>query len=349
MTAALRLPQVGASAGYWSAFWALGRNQQDVIDWPRTGELDMLEAISGKPQFLQTLHCDLLDGGACNEPYGLTSGLLDCSTCSEGFHTYSVLLDRTIAGAEKLEFMVDGVVTHTVKETEVGAEPWKAAMANNFFIILNLAIGGGLPDGLCGCNSAQAPKPSGGSLAVSHVAVYQSEAAAPAPTAPVITGSASVGEKLSAAPGRGGAVTYSWAANGVRISGATAATLTVPASAVGKRITVTVADGAGAHPLTSLPTAAVLPGALSPGMPTISGGAKVGAKLTATAGNWSPSPVALTYRWKANGITIAGATGRTFTIPRALLGMRITVAVTGTKTGYTTKTVTSPATAAVAR
>ena len=81
MTASVRLPAVADPTGYWAAFWALGRDADAQIDWPRTGEFDMLEAVNGTPQVIQTLHCDLPDGGACDEPYGITSGLQDCTSC----------------------------------------------------------------------------------------------------------------------------------------------------------------------------------------------------------------------------------------------------------------------------
>ncbi len=90
----------------------------------------------------------------------------------------------------------------------------------------------------------------------------------------------------------------------------------------------------------------VLP--LTPATPTISGTAKVGATLTAKPGTWRPAPVTLTYRWKANGSTISGATATTYTVPAALKGKTITVTVTGSKTGYTAIAKTSKATTKVA-
>ena len=87
---------------------------------------------------------------------------------------------------------------------------------------------------------------------------------------------------------------------------------------------------------------------LTSATPTISGTAKVGAKLTAKPGTWKPAPVTLTYRWKANGTTISRATATTFTVPAALKGKTITVTVTGSRPGYTTISKTSKATTKVA-
>lgn len=350
MTASVRLPAVADPTGYWSAFWALGRDDDGMIDWPGTGEIDMLEAVNGTPHVIQTLHCDLPDAGACDEPFGITSGMQDCAACLTGFHTYSALIDRTVAGAERLEFMIDGVTTHVVEQAEVGQEAWDAAMPNDFFLILNLAIGGGLPNGVCGCDSAAAPKTSGGTMSVAHVAVYQSGAPViPVIPTPTITGSPTVGATLVAASGRNGSVTYQWRADGAAISGATGVSLTIPASALGKRITVTVTGPGGTDAATSLPTPPVAVATFVTATPTISGTAKLGSTLTASAGVWTPTAATLTYRWKADGVDIAGATKKTLKVATSHIGKRITVTVTGSRTGYTTAQVTSAPTAVVVR
>ncbi|PTT17826.1 hypothetical protein DBR36_10070 [Microbacterium sp. HMWF026] len=347
MTASVRLPAIADPTGYWGAFWALGRDANGMIDWPRTGEVDMLEAVNGTPQVIQTLHCDLADGGACNEPYGITSGLQECAACLNDFHTYSALIDRTTPGAERMEFFVDGVTTHVVEEAQIGEDAWNAAMPNDFFLILNLAIGGGLPNGVCGCDSAAAPKTSGGTMSIANVAVYQS--GAPVVPVPTITGTAAVGTTLVADSGRTEQVTYQWRADGTAVSGATGASLIVPSGLVGRRITVTTASLSGKNVTTSLPTDPVVAGTLGAVSPTVSGTAKLGSTLTATPGSWTPSPVNLTYRWKADGVDIAGATSKTLKVSTTQVGKRITVTVTGTKTGYATAQRTSAPTATVVR
>ncbi|PVZ52595.1 hypothetical protein [Arthrobacter sp. H-02-3] len=147
------------------------------------------------------------------------------------------------------------------------------------------------------------------------------------------------------------ALTYQWKANGVAITGATAATYKPGAAQLGKTITVTVTGtkaGYATKSKTSTATVAVAPGTLGPApVPTITGTVKVGSTLTAVPGRWGPAPVALTYQWKANGVSITGATAATYKLTTAQAGKTITVTVTGTKTGYTTKSKTSAATARV--
>ncbi|MFT4232374.1 MAG: S-layer homology domain-containing protein [Leucobacter sp.] len=84
------------------------------------------------------------------------------------------------------------------------------------------------------------------------------------------------------------------------------------------------------------------------GSPTISGTAQVGQTLTANAGTWGPAPVTLAYQWLRDGTAISGATGKTYVPAAADQGKKISVRVTGSKTGYQTVSKTSAQTAAVA-
>jgi hypothetical protein len=73
----------------------------------------------------------------------------------------------------------------------------------------------------------------------------------------------------------------------------------------------------------------------------------VGSRLTATAGTWSPAPVTLKYQWRRHGVAITGATASPYVIASSMRGARITVTVTGAKTGYTSVARTSTATAVI--
>lgn len=75
--------------------------------------------------------------------------------------------------------------------------------------------------------------------------------------------------------------------------------------------------------------------------PAISGKARVGKVLTASAGRWSTGGVKVTYRWLRNGKTIKGADGRRHKVVRADRGRRIQVVVTARKSGWRTDTATS--------
>lgn len=75
--------------------------------------------------------------------------------------------------------------------------------------------------------------------------------------------------------------------------------------------------------------------------PAIGGEPRVGAELTTTPGAWRPRDVTAAYQWRAGGTDLRGATGPTFTVPRGLIGERITVRVTVSEPGYPSASATS--------
>ncbi|MCE1180399.1 MAG: carboxypeptidase-like regulatory domain-containing protein [Micrococcales bacterium] len=176
-----------------------------------------------------------------------------------------------------------------------------------------------------------------------------------APT-PTVSGTAKVGSGLTASPGAWGpapvTLSYQWFRSGVAISGATASGYTLTGADYAKTITVRVTGAKAGYATvakTSAATAAVAIGSLTPTpVPTITGTKKVGYRLTATPGAWGPAPVTLSYQWFRSGVAISGATASGYTLTGADYAKTITVRVTGRKTGYTTVTKASLATAAIA-
>ena len=175
--------------------------------------------------------------------------------------------------------------------------------------------------------------------------------------APKVTGTAKTGAKVTAAPGTWSATptsyTYQWKANGTAISGATAATYTVPAAMAGKTLTVTVTALRSGWVSGSATSAAVTvakgdaPKATK--LPVISGTAKAGRTLKATTATWSPAATSYAYQWYAGGTAISGATKSSLVLKSAQKGKKITVKVIARRTGHKDGSAVSKATAAVAR
>ena len=166
--------------------------------------------------------------------------------------------------------------------------------------------------------------------------------------APVIVGPsgrpAAVGDTLSAQIGhtvpREDSWTWRWYANGVRIIGATAQTLTLSAAQAGKTITVEASaqrlnfddkawESASYGPVQLQEwTATGTPTIVADGEPTY------GTTLVVDPGtDWVPTPDRYSYQWKRNGSVISNATYASYTIRTDDVGDELSVVVSGVKTG----------------
>ena len=196
-------------------------------------------------------------------------------------------------------------------------------------------------------------------------AVQKQQANSPATGAPTISGTAQVGETLTAdisgiadEDGLSSvAYRYQWLADDADITGATAAAYTLTDSEEGKtvRVRVSFTDDAGnEETLTSSATATVeaRPNSPAAGQPAISGTAQVGETLTADTSGISDedglNQVAYRYQWLADDAAIAGATAEAYTLVEADTGAIITVRVSFTDDAGHEEMLTSKATVAVA-
>lgn len=112
----------------------------------------------------------------------------------------------------------------------------------------------------------------------------------------------------------------------------------------GADLAVTIGTPPPGTPPTSTPV-----GTLRPGVPRVVGVARVGYRLTVTTSLWSPQPSSYRVQWLKDGDPLPGATARSLVVPRSAYGSRISVRVTGYRTGYTSASATSAATAPIAR
>jgi beta-glucanase (GH16 family) len=180
--ASIQMPNVtGAAAqGYWPAFWMLGSAfRGNYTNWPSVGEVDAMENVNGTNTEYGTLHCGVDPGGPCNETSGL-GGSKACSptTCQAAFHTYRVEIDRSTS-PEEIRWYLDGVQFWQVYSNNPGMDPttWANAVDHSFFIILDVAMGGGWP------GNPTAATQSGVPMLVDYVRVYTSGGStSPTPT-----------------------------------------------------------------------------------------------------------------------------------------------------------------------
>ncbi|TQK70057.1 carboxypeptidase regulatory-like domain-containing protein [Nocardioides sp. SLBN-35] len=173
--------------------------------------------------------------------------------------------------------------------------------------------------------------------------------------APAVEGTPQVGVRLTIA-GNGWDPTpeetaYQWLRDGTPIAGATGTSYVPGPVDVDGRIAVEVSVSSDAYEpavLRSVESAPVALGALdNTAVPEVSGTARVGETLSATAGGWAPDGVTTTYQWRRDGAPIPGATAATYPLVPADANARITVAVTATLAGYAPAESASAATAPV--
>ncbi len=257
ISASIMQPNPAGGLGYWPAFWAMGAAARPVgaTNWPSIGELDIMEDVNALSSVSHTFHCGVDPGGPCNETTGISSGLIGCGNCQTAYHTYSVVVDRSHAGAEQLRFATDGVVQLTVNQNQVDANTWATAVDHGFFAILNVAIGGAYPNPICGCTTPQASTTSGSPMSVDWVSIQTTTGGStsapptttPPTTTPPTTTSASPSHSASATPSPSGTTTPP--------GGGTGAGSTIQAEAYSAQNSTTVeatTDTGGGQDVTSI-------------------------------------------------------------------------------------------------
>ncbi len=139
-------------AGLWPAFWMLGSNISSV-GWPACGEIDIMEHINSENIAHGTIHWQDHNGNYAN--YGGSR-----STNVGGFHVYAIEWDD-----QGIRWFLDGVQYHEVN-TANGVNGTHE-FHNDFFILLNMAVGGNWP----GFNVDDGKLPA--RMLVDYVRVYQ--------------------------------------------------------------------------------------------------------------------------------------------------------------------------------
>jgi beta-glucanase (GH16 family) len=119
-----------AFQGIWPAFWMLG-DSITQIGWPACGEIDIMEHINTGGQVNGTIHWKNSNGTSAQ--YGSST-----TTTVTGYHLYSVEWDSS-----SIKWYVDSVLYTTANILNNINNT--GAFHNNFFILLNMAVGGNWP------------------------------------------------------------------------------------------------------------------------------------------------------------------------------------------------------------
>lgn len=131
--------------GTWPAIWMLSSDFK-YGDWPNSGEIDIMEHVGFSPDtVLSTVHT-----GAYNHIKGTQVGKSTYAPdATKGFHVYSTEWDEN-----EVRSYIDGIQYFAFKNQNKTSAEWP--YDQNFHLILNLAIGGGL-GGKKGIDDSQFP------------------------------------------------------------------------------------------------------------------------------------------------------------------------------------------------
>ena len=156
--------KVPEGQGLWPAIWMMPTDEGHYGQWPKCGEIDIMETLGHEPEKAYgTLHY--------GEPHGEQQGtytLENGETFASDFHEFSVEWEPG-----EFRWYIDGNLYHTVNDwfTAVDGEddkPYPAPFDQTFFVQLNLAVGGtwpGNPDATTNFDNAE--------FQVDYVRVYQ--------------------------------------------------------------------------------------------------------------------------------------------------------------------------------
>ena len=119
--------------GIWPAFWMLG-SDFETAGWPDCGEIDIMENVGKTPKTVNgTAHAPGYSGNM-----GLGSFLTIEEDLSSAYHIYSIEWSE-----DKIEWLMDDKKYHSLTPQTIGGNKW--AFNKEFFLLLNLAVGGNWP------------------------------------------------------------------------------------------------------------------------------------------------------------------------------------------------------------
>ena len=155
--------KVPAGQGLWPAIWMMPTDQEYYGEWPKCGEIDIMEVLGSQPNIAYgTIHY--------GEPHSQQQGVytLDNGTFADEFHEYSVEWEPG-----EIRYYIDGELYYTINDwftREEGEDdkPYPAPFNQTFYMQMNLAVGGtwpGNPDETTDFDNAE--------FQIDYVRVYQ--------------------------------------------------------------------------------------------------------------------------------------------------------------------------------
>ncbi|MBQ9282215.1 MAG: carbohydrate binding domain-containing protein [Treponema sp.] len=159
--------KVTKGMGFLPAFWMMPNDESYYGQWPKCGEIDIMEVMGQETNKLYgTLHF--------GEPHGMVQGtqILENGNFADEFHTFAVEWEP-----DEIRWYCDGVNYKTAndwftKKPGFGEQTFPAPFDQPFYIIFNVAVGGswvGYPDETTDFD----PKKDDAKMYIDYVKVYQ--------------------------------------------------------------------------------------------------------------------------------------------------------------------------------
>jgi beta-glucanase (GH16 family)/uncharacterized protein YjdB len=157
--------KVPTGQGLWPAIWMMPENENLYGQWPKCGEIDIMEVLGHETNKLYgTIHY--------GNPHASSQGtyVMSNGTLADDYHVYSVEWEPS-----RMRFYIDGILYHTVNDwftkVEGGEEiTYPAPFDQPFYLQLNLAVGGSWPG-----NPDETTNFDNAKFEVDYVKVYQKE------------------------------------------------------------------------------------------------------------------------------------------------------------------------------
>lgn len=157
--------KVPKGQGFLPAFWMMPTEENLYGQWPRCGEIDIMEVLGNKTD---TSYGTIHYGNPHSESQG--SYTLEKGSFSEEYHTFQVEWEPG-----KIKWYVDGNLIHSEDDwysatEDQGEITYPAPFDQPFYIILNLAVGGSWPG-----NPDETTNIKDAAYEIDYVKVYQKD------------------------------------------------------------------------------------------------------------------------------------------------------------------------------
>jgi beta-glucanase (GH16 family) len=127
--------------GTWPAFWMLGSNFPST-SWPTCGEVDVMEHIGSDPTMISHAVHTYEKNGQRGNNWSFRKYI---NNVEGNYHTYAIEWEKQAnEGDDCIRFYIDGLLSSTLWEQQVGSTVKNWPFKSNFFFIFNVAVGGNM-------------------------------------------------------------------------------------------------------------------------------------------------------------------------------------------------------------